>query len=97
MPGAFPGGNVPGPSGGSPPDPDQRPPLDGPPRQNVIVVMRSPDGAWTPVMVRNVLPDGRVEVVIMNRVGGKLTPGEARTVDAAQLRRALPQRDLSGT
>ncbi|MBM4089389.1 MAG: hypothetical protein FJ276_08155 [Planctomycetes bacterium] len=84
------------PQGGSPPDPNERPPLDGPPRKNVIVVMRGADEVWTPVMVRDLLPDGRVKVVVMNRVDGKLVPGDERIVDASQLRRAVPPLDLPG-
>lgn len=95
-PGVPPGFPPPGPSSGAAPDRDQRPRLDEPPRQNVIVVTRGTDGRWIPVMVREVLADGQVGVVVMNRVDGKLVPGERKTVAASELHRAIPQLDLPG-
>lgn len=94
MPGIPPGGQLAAQSSSAPPDADYRPPLDGSPRKNVVVVMRGPDGTWMPVLIDNPLPDGRVEVCVMIRVEGRLVPGEKRTVQTRQLCHALPQRDL---
>ena len=94
MPGIPPGGQLAAQSSSAPPDADYRPTLHGSPRKNVVVVMRGPDSAWMTVLIDNPLPDGRVEVRVMNRVEGRLVPGEKQTVQARELYHALPQRDL---
>ncbi len=93
-PGVFPPGMARPSVGVAPLSSDERPKLDGPPRPNVVVVMRGADGSWVPVLVRELLPNGQVKVNVMNRVNGRLVPGQEQTVDAAALYHAIPQRDL---